>query len=369
MRILHVYKKALPESMGGVEQVVHQLAQGAAERGMQVTVLALTSSNTPSTRQYGNYVVHQAKGDFEIASTGFSLSVIKQFASLCQYADVVHYHYPWPMMDLLHLLIRPKARSVLTYHSDIVKQRYLLKLYSPLMRWMMRNVDRIIATSPNYLESSETLQRYKEKVHLIPYGLDKESYPKPSEDAVGQWQKLIGPKFFLFVGVLRYYKGLTTLIEAAKGTKYPIVIVGAGPLEQDLRDMVKADSTPNVHFLGQLPDADKTALLNACLAFVFPSNIRSEAFGISLLEAAMFGKPMISCEIGTGTTYINIHGQTGIVIPPNDPMALRRALKSLWDDPISAKEMGAKAARRYASHFSADRMVSDYAEVYRSLIA
>ena len=206
-------------------------------------------------------------------------------------------------------------------------------------------------------------------MHLIPYGLDKESYPKPSEDAVGQWQKLIGPKFFLFVGVLRYYKGLTTLIEAAKGTKYPIVIVGAGPLEQDLRDMVKADSTPNVHFLGQLLDADKTALLNACLAFVFPSNIRSEAFGISLLEAAMFGKPMISCEIGTGTTYINIHGQTGIVIPPNDPMALRRALKSLWDDPISAKEMGAKAARRYASHFSADRMVSDYAEVYRSLIA
>ena len=83
----------------------------------------------------------------------------------------------------------------------------------------------------------------------------------------------------------------------------------------------------------------------------------------------MFGKPMISCEIGTGTTYINVHDETGIVTPPNDPMALRQALKSLWDNPVSAKEMGAKAAQRYASHFSADRMVSNYTEMYRSLIA
>lgn len=355
--------------MGGVEQVIHQLAQGASDRGMQVAVLALTSSKTPSTRQYGSYVVHQAKCDFEVASTGFSLSLIKRFASLCQQVDVIHYHYPWPMMDLLHLLIRPKARSVLTYHSDIVKQRYLLKLYSPLMRWMMHHVDKVIATSPNYLESSETLQRYREKVHLIPYGLDRDSYPKASEETISRWQKLVGQKFFLFVGVLRYYKGLSTLIEAAKGTGYPIVIVGSGPLEQDLRKMAAVSGNPNIHFLGQLPDEDKTALLSACLAFVFPSNIRSEAFGISLLEAAMFGKPMISCEIGTGTTYINIHDKTGIVIPPNDPVALRRALKSLWDDPVSAEEMGAKAAQRYASHFSADRMVSDYAEIYRSLIA
>jgi rhamnosyl/mannosyltransferase len=147
----------------------------------------------------------------------------------------------------------------------------------------------------------------------------------------------------------------------------PVAIVGHGPLEAELHAEASRLGLSNVHFLGALPDEDKVALLNLCYALVFPSHLRSEAFGISLLEAAMYGKPMISCEIGTGTTYINIANETGLVIPPEDPAALRQAMVALWGQPEWAAAMGRQAVFRFEELFSADAMVSAYAKLYRNL--
>jgi len=110
-------------------------------------------------------------------------------------------------------------------------------------------------------------------------------------------------------------------------------------------------------------------LLQLCYAVVFPSHLRSEAFGISLLEGAMYGKPMISSEIGTGTSYINVNGETGIVVPPSDPAAFREAMRFLWDNPGTAAEMGRHAERRYRELFTAERMAVSYAELYKELLA
>jgi rhamnosyl/mannosyltransferase len=120
-------------------------------------------------------------------------------------------------------------------------------------------------------------------------------------------------------------------------------------------------------FLGQLSDVDKVALLMLCYGVVFPSHLRSEAFGISLLEGAMYGKPMISSEIGTGTTFVNIGNETGLVVPPSDPAALRQAMAYLWDHPEEAAEMGRKAEQRYWEFFTADKMVDAYVELYRAV--
>jgi rhamnosyl/mannosyltransferase len=116
-------------------------------------------------------------------------------------------------------------------------------------------------------------------------------------------------------------------------------------------------------------DLDKVALLELCYAVAFPSHLRSEAFGISLLEGAMFGKPMISSEIGTGTTYINVDRETGLVVSPSDPVALRAAMRTLWDDPAMAGAMGQRAEARYRELFTSERMAASYAELYRELAA
>ena len=144
--------------------------------------------------------------------------------------------------------------------------------------------------------------------------------------------------------------------------------MGAGPIEQQLKIEVTRLGLERVHFLGFLPDEDKVALLTLCYSVVFPSHLRSEAFGISLLEGAMYGKPLISSEIGTGTTFINIANETGLVVPPSDPIALREAMQYLWQHPEQAAIMGKKAQERYWRLFTAERMVNSYVDLYKELM-
>ncbi len=355
--------------MGGVEQVIDQIARGGCRHGIGTDVLSLTSQCGPSIVESHGYSIHRARLNFEVASTGVSLSVFKRFAELARQADVIHYHFPWPFMDVVHFAVQANKPTVLTYHSDIIRQKHLLRFYSPLRDRFLDSMDRIVATSPNYYATSDVLLRYAEKVDVVPIGLDKDSYPKPHPERLRRWKARFGPRFFLFVGVLRYYKGLHILIEAARTARFPIVIAGAGPIERELREQAEKLGVRNVHFIGFIDDEDKVALLLTCTAVLFPSHLRSEAFGISLLEGAMYGKPMISSEIGTGTTYINIAGETGIVVPPGDAAALSAAMIRLWDDPDEAAAMGRRAESRYWEHFTAERMVHSYVDIYRELAA
>ena len=368
MRVLHFYKTYLPDSMGGIEQVIFQLCESGARHAIDSTVLTLSNNPAPGALQIRQHQVHQARMDFQLASTGFSYSVFKQFRELAAEADVVNYHFPWPFMDLVHFFSATKKPCVVSYHSDIIRQRHLLKLYRPLMRRFLDSADRIVAASPNYFHTSDVLQDYREKTRVITYGLDKSGYPQPEPERTERWRKQVGDRFFLFVGVMRYYKGLHILLEAMQGLNYPVVIVGAGPLEAELHAQAKALGLQNLHFLGRLGDEDKVALLQLSYAVVFPSHLRSEAFGISLLEGAMYGKPMISSEIGTGTSYINIHNETGLVVPPSNPQAFREAMRTLWENPVRAAEMGVKAETRYRQLFTADEMGRKWAALYEELL-
>ncbi|WXL26070.1 glycosyltransferase family 4 protein [Ectopseudomonas mendocina] len=368
MRVLHLFKTYLPETVGGIEQVIFQLCQSGLAHGVESAVLAL--SNTPESGpiQIADHTVHLIKRDLDIASTGMSYRLLPKFKAMAKQFDLIHYHFPWPMMDLLHFAAATGKPSVVSYHSDIVQQKYLLKLYRPLMHRFLRSVDHIITASPNYLATSDVLQHYKHKTTVIPYGLDKSIYPQPTIATIKNWESRFGKRFFLFVGVMRYYKGLHVLLNAAQGSDYPIVIAGAGPLEPELREQARRLNLSNVHFLGRVSEDDKAALLQQCSTLVFPSHLRSEAFGISLLEGAMYGKSMISCEIGTGTSYINIHGQTGLVVEPDNPKAFRSAMDQLWNNPEQAEEMGAHAEKRYWQLFSAQTMGKQVAELYQRVI-
>ncbi|AZD11491.1 Glycosyltransferase [Pseudomonas chlororaphis] len=368
MRVLHFYKTYLPDSVGGTEQVIFQLCESGAHYGIDGQVLTLSPNPSPGALKVGQHEVHQAKLDLQLASTGFSYSVFKQFREMAAEADVVNYHFPWPFMDLVHFMSGMNKPCVATYHSDIIRQRHLLKLYRPLMNRFLHSVDRIVAASPNYLHTSDVLQQFPDKTRVIPYGLNKAGYPPPDAERMAQWRQRLGERFFLFVGVMRYYKGLHILLDALKDVDYPVVIVGAGPLEAELHAQAAALGLRNLHFLGRLGDEDKVALLQLSYAIVFPSHLRSEAFGISLLEGAMYGKPMISSEIGTGTSYINIHGETGLVVPPSDPLAFRAAMRQLWDNPEQAARMGLKAEARYRQLFTADQMGRRWSELYQELL-
>ncbi len=368
MRVLHFYKSYYPDSIGGVEKVISEISRISSRHGVSSDVLSLTSDKDPRVIEYQNHTVHRARQTLHIASTGLSTSVFSKFRDLAATADIVHYHYPWPMMDLVHFATGCDKPNIVTYHSDIVKQRALMPLYAPLQKRFLAQTDRIIATSQQYADSSKTLQTFRDKVDVIPIGLEAAAYPQPNQARLQKWNDRFGNTFFVFVGVLRYYKGLDTLVDAAANVGAPIVIVGGGPLEKHLKRKAEKLKLSNLHFLGVLSEEDKVALMKLARGVVMPSNLRSEAFGVSLLEGAMFGKPMITAQLNTGTQHVNKDGLTGLVVPPNAPQALAAAMNRLADDQALANRLGQNAAKRFIELFSGELMAKRYHKVYESLL-
>jgi glycosyltransferase involved in cell wall biosynthesis len=370
MRVLHFYRTYIPDTIGGAEQSIYHLCRAGSELGVENRVLTLT------TRQDGKphiglpgHQVERVESHFKVASVELSWSALRRFRALAAEADVVHYHFPWPMGDIAHLLMQIRKPSVVTYHADIQRQQNLLAMYRPLMHRFLSSVDRIVATSPYYAATSDVLARHRHKVEVVPLGLARAYYPTPDDALVRRWKERIGSPFFLFVGVFRYYKGLPVLIEAIRKTGYPVVLVGDGPLAPAIHALAAECGATSAYFTGSIPEADKMALIRLCRAVILPSPNRAEAFGMSLLEGAMMAKPMITCEIGTGTSYVNVHGDTGLVVAPNDPNELADAMRALWENPDVCEELGRNAALRFEDLFTAHRTASAYRQIYRTVMA
>lgn len=348
-------------------EVIRQLALGHRAWGVDSRVLCLAHDASPTLLDRPEAAVFRYPTTVDLASSPMSLRAMAAFPEHARWADLIHHHFPWPFGDLLHFTGGRSKPVVVTYQSDIVRQRWLFALYRPLMYRFLNRVDAIVATSPQYVATSDVLRRVKAPVSIIPNGVDESTLPEPPEAALTLARSRFGSGFVLFVGALRYYKGLDVLLSASSRLDVPILIAGDGAESARLAKRVAAESLANVRLLGAVSDEDKACLLRLCRAFVFPSHLRSEAFGISLLEAARFGKPLISCEIGTGTSFVNVDGETGLVVPPGDVSALAAAVRLLCRDEALAARLGQGARKRFELMFTAQRMASSYFDLYRQV--
>ncbi|NBX73174.1 MAG: glycosyltransferase [Alphaproteobacteria bacterium] len=365
MKILFVYKTCFTESFGGIEQFLHQLALPLAANGHHVTILTLADIKESNELTVANVRVVRCPISLSISSNSISLKALGIFRQMAAQHDVVHFNYPWPWGDVLSLLLPHNKPYIVSYHSDIVRQKVLRFVYWPLEQVFLARARALVATSPAYAETSANLNNHRHKTHVVPIGLADQSQTPVPESVMTHWRAVTHhKKFFLFVGALRYYKGLHIVLEALKDHDWPVVIAGTGPEEKKLKARAAQLGLKNIVWAGKITDDDKWALLRLCHAFVFPSHLRSEAFGISLLEAAMAGKPMISAELGTGTSYINAHNETGLVVPAGDAGGLAQAMQKVFDDDIFAHDCGTKARARYKNLFTADAMVKSFEKIY-----
>lgn len=370
MRVVHVYKDYAP-IVGGIENHVRLLAEAQAEQGLDVTVLVTNPGRggTTETQEKGVRVIRAARLA-TVASTPLSVALVAQLARLKP--DIAHLHFPYPLGEVAQLLVGRSRRLVISYHSDIVRQRRLLALYRPMMERVLARADCLLVATPNYLATSETLARWRAKCAVLPYGIDQRRFQRTgSEDAaVRRLRDAYGPgPILLFVGVLRYYKGLSYLLEAMRHVDARLLVVGQGPMEPALRAQAQALALGDrVVFAGAVPDSELPAYYRAADAFVLPACERSEAFGLVLVEALASGLPLVTTELGTGTSYVNHHGETGIVVPPRDSQALASALQQLVDDSALRARLS-QGARKQAERFTADRMVADVLSVYREVLA
>jgi len=365
MRVLHVYKDYYPV-LGGIENHVRLLAEEQVKRGLDVTVLVTSLNGSTRVETMNGVRLIKAARWAKIASTPLSLDLLRWMSRL--EADVTHLHFPYPPGELAHLLVGRGRRTVITYHSDVVRQRVLLFLYKPMLWRVLARADRILPTSPNYIDTSPFLRQVADKCEVVPLGIDLEPFRNVDENVVSQLRRESSQPRLLFVGLLRYYKGVQYLIEAMSQVGATLWVIGSGPMEAEWRGLAaRRGVLDRVKFLGEVPNADLPAYYYACDLFVLPGSQRSEAFGAVQIEAMAAGKPVICTELGTGTSFVNLHGETGLVVPPRDSDALAQAINRLLADPALRAQMGQKAKTR-AQEFSKERMVERISRVYDQVL-
>lgn len=363
MHIVHIYKDYYPV-LGGIENHIRDLSEGLITKGHRVTVLVTnTSSQTEIEYPRPGLTVIKAARTLHLASTPLSIAMLLWSWQL--HPDLVHLHFPYPPGDVIYHILPQHVPLIITYHSDIVRQRNLLRIYRPLLHWTLSRATRIIATSPNYVTSSPFLRRYSAKCTIIPLGIDTTRFAKADEQQVKAWQSHQERPVVLFVGRLRYYKGLHILLDAMPHIDADLLIAGSGPEQERLVQQTKAlGITSRVRFLGDIADDELPALYHAADVFVLPAHLRSEALGIAQIEALASGVPCVSTELGTGTSYVNRHNETGFVVPPADPLALAQAINKLLSNADLRHRFGAVGRQRTHTLFSHERMLHDVDRLY-----
>ena len=372
MRVLHIYKDYAPV-VGGIENHIGLLAQAQRAQGIDARVLVTnTSAETIETTIHGVPVVKTGR-QLNISSAPISLSFYGWLRRLEKGIDITHAHLPYPPGELGHLLLGSSRALVLSYHSDIVRQRVLGTFYSPFLRVLLRRANRISVASPAYIRTSPFLAPVADKCRVLPYGIDLSAFeatPEIRQVAVELRARHAPKPLLLYVGKLRHYKGLNVLIEAMQQIDAHLLVIGSGMLEEEWRWQASALGLDDrISFLGELSDADKLIALYASDLFVLPSTNRAEAFGIVLIEAMACGLPLISTELGTGTSFVNQHEQTGLVVPPGDPDALAAAINRLLGDDELRKRMGAAALARVHAEFSQATMTARMTSLYHEALS
>lgn len=370
MHILHIYKDYYPV-LGGIENHIRVLAEGQAKRGHRVTVLVTNTARQDAVLRQGNLTIIKAGRLSHMASTPLSPAMFWRAARIDN-VDVVHLQFPYPPGDLAALVVHGRPPLVVAYQSDIVRQRNLLRLYRPLLQRTLARASRIIASSPQYIAGSPFLQAHRDRCTVVPLSADLDRFAQPDPVRVAQFRARYPGPLLLFVGRLRYYKGLHFLLQALPllQSKARLLIAGTGPEETHLRNLAgQAGINDRLEFLGDVADTELPLVYAAADVFVLPSHLRSEAFGIVQLEAQAAGLPVVCCEIGTGTSYVTQHGRTGFVVPPADPPALARAIEVLLANPALARQLGAAGRARAQAEFSHQRMLERTEQIYRKVLA
>jgi len=369
MRVLQLGK--FYPVQGGVEKTMFDLLTGLAESGISCDMLC--AHNGAGSLEFSvaeNNRVICCKTALRLYATMLSPQMVTSLRRIADSYDIIHVHHPDPMAALALWLSGYQGRVVLHWHSDIVKQKKLLWLYSPLQQWLLRRADLIVGTSPVYIAMSPLLRPFHSKCNSLPSCV---SAIHPDKSAVEVLRRRYSGKRIVFaLGRLVHYKGYRYLVDAAKylDDSYVVLIAGDGELRGELqRQIAQEGLTGKVQLLGHVPDAEKSAYYGACDVFCLSSIMKTEAFALVQAEAMSCGKPVVSCNIpGSGVPWVNADGVSGLVVEPKDSRALADAIRRITTDNALYEQLSRGGKARYQQLFTKEKMISRCLELYRELL-
>jgi len=356
-----------PPVVGGIERHIHALRRFMPDVRSDVLVCS-HSLHTSEVWVAGGRELRLREFGRRILALPVSPEVLREVRR--SPADLIHVHMPYPLGELAALSGARRRPIVCSFHADVVRQVRWLWLYRPLVQQILDRADAIVVGSERTARDSPLFGR-RRPIEVIPYGVDL-AWFDPGEVTSDERLAVRKPygaasrPLILAVGRLVYYKGFDHLIAAAQGLDAEVVIAGHGPMLQELRD--EATLAPNAHVVGALSPADLRRHLAAADFFVLPSTSRAESFGLATVEAQAMGKAAVVADVGTGTTEAIQPGETGVVVAPRDPPALRAAMAELLSEPERLHAMGAAARERALVRFDARARASDVEQVYRRVM-
>ena len=363
MRVLHI-GKFYPPYKGGMETHLHTLCTQLRHM-VDVSVVVSNTSRGRVDEIIDGVSVSRLGTLFNFGSAPVNPGLAAHIRG--SGADIVHIHVPHPTAILAYLTSGHRGRLVVTYHSDIVRQRILGAAFAPIMHRALSRADAIICTSPNYVESSPTLRRHRSRCRVLPFSIETASIENVDPAATEQVRARYGERLLLSVGRQVSYKGFEFLVRAMPDVRGKLILVGNGPLRPELERVAKSlGVSERIVFLDGV--ADVAPYYHAADVFVLPSIARSEAFGLVQLEAMAAGKPVVNTAIASGVPYVSVDGLTGITVAPRDPPALASAVNRLLDDPVLSSRYGAAGRSRVETHFSAHEMVRQTVDLYREVL-
>ena len=356
---------------GGVEKVMYDLTLGLSEREVYCDMLCASTEDYPAetikVNAYAEVMVLPTR--LKLAATMLAPAMISKLRRIAKYYDIIHIHHPDPMACLALFLSGYKGKVVLHWHSDILKQRTLLKLYAPLQKWLIKRADSIVGTTPIYVAESPFLQHVKHKISYIPIGV----LPlKSDKKEVARIRERYGHKHLIFsLGRLVEYKGYEYLIRAVADLddSFHLLIGGKGPLKAYLEALIRELGVADkVTLLDFVADEEIANYYDAADIFCLSSIWKTEAYAIVQIEAMSFGKPIVSTFIsGSGVSWVNKDGVSGLVVEPQNPEVLAEAIKKITIDEVLKQQLSEGSRKRYEKYFTRDKMVEKSLKVYDRL--
>ncbi|MBI5836348.1 MAG: glycosyltransferase [Candidatus Eisenbacteria bacterium] len=366
MRILQVYGPYDPPVYGGIQRILNILRDGVPRFGHELVTLCASHDRVTRVDHGPRGTVVHAASFGKVLRHRLSPSLPFWIRKLRP--DVLHFHYPSLSGVASCLITRPARPVVVSYHCD-VQRRGWHRVFDAPVQAFLRRADRILVSTPQTLDASHALRPHRDRCEVLPYGLDLERLretDRTREVTRALRESCAGP-ITLFVGRFHHYKGLDVLLEALPNVPGTLVLVGRGEEYAAVRSRVREGGlSARVRFAEEVPDEDLGGYYRAADLFVLPSTSRAESFGLAMAEAMACGLPAVSTRLGTGTSFVNQDGVTGLEVEAGDAGALAEAMRKLLEDPEEARRMG-EAARGHAAGFSLDRMVEETVRMYETM--
>lgn len=366
MRVLQLFKDYYPPTRGGIEQWINEIVHAPQLRAAGIDSVVLTAAQGRELVDEHDDGVRVVRAPAIVRAS--TAPVVPSWVSWIRRLepDVIHVHMPNPTGELAVLGSRTRAPLVVSYHADVVRRGPVPALYDRFAARFVRRAHAVTVSSPRLAETTPALGGVRDRIAVVPFGVDPDEWSTRPLLADQIRARNPGPLVVL-LGRLVHYKGAEVLVEAMRDVDATALIVGDGPRRPGAEALARElGVTDRVVFTGAIDDADRAAYLHAADVFVLPSTNRGEAYGIVQAQAMATGTPSISTELGTGTSWVNRDGETGLVVGARDPIALAKAINELLGDDARRAAMGEAASRRVRRELSSDRMFAELRRLYES---